>query len=227
MARGQPRVEARAGPSGCQPISCLLWCPREYPKFRKRHVTPKMRPETLRWSFGKAAGDAGFVRCCSWSQRESWQQEVPSGWGGLTPCLFPPQRWSGPEKLLALDELIDRCEPPQIKHMMQVIEPQFQRDFISLLPKEVSDLLWLWAQSAWQRVGEDGHSRTPGSTEEALRHPPARRTLQALLTDSCAFVLPQAARPAGGAAPLALSGRERPGQATAWVCRAGLLPCSD
>lgn len=51
------------------------------------------------------------------------------------PC---PQRWSGPEKLLALDELIDRCEPSQIKYMMQVIEPQFQRDFISLLPKEVS-----------------------------------------------------------------------------------------
>lgn len=48
------------------------------------------------------------------------------------------QRWSGPEKLLALDELIDRCEPSQIKYMMQVIEPQFQRDFISLLPKEVS-----------------------------------------------------------------------------------------
>uniref|UniRef100_A0ABM5FVG5 F-box/WD repeat-containing protein 7-like n=1 Tax=Pogona vitticeps TaxID=103695 RepID=A0ABM5FVG5_9SAUR len=48
------------------------------------------------------------------------------------------QRWSGPEKLLALDELIDRCEPPQIKHMMQVIEPQFQRDFISLLPKELA-----------------------------------------------------------------------------------------
>ena len=51
---------------------------------------------------------------------------------------FFSQRWSGPEKLLALDELIDRCEPPQIKHMMQVIEPQFQRDFISLLPKEVN-----------------------------------------------------------------------------------------
>ncbi|XP_039203929.1 F-box/WD repeat-containing protein 7-like [Crotalus tigris] len=48
------------------------------------------------------------------------------------------QHWSGPEKLLALDELIDRCEPPQIKHMMQVIEPQFQRDFISLLPKELA-----------------------------------------------------------------------------------------
>ncbi|XP_067322478.1 F-box/WD repeat-containing protein 7-like isoform X1 [Anolis sagrei] len=48
------------------------------------------------------------------------------------------QRWSSSEKLLALDELIDRCEPPQIKHMMQVIEPQFQRDFISLLPKELA-----------------------------------------------------------------------------------------
>lgn len=47
------------------------------------------------------------------------------------------QMWSGPERLLALDELIDRCETSQVKHMMQVIEPQFQRDFISLLPKEV------------------------------------------------------------------------------------------
>lgn len=49
----------------------------------------------------------------------------------------PLQTWSGPERLLALDELIDRCETGQVKHMMQVIEPQFQRDFISLLPKEV------------------------------------------------------------------------------------------
>lgn len=47
------------------------------------------------------------------------------------------QMWSGPERLLALDELIDRCETSQVKHVMQVIEPQFQRDFISLLPKEV------------------------------------------------------------------------------------------
>ncbi|XP_048453801.1 F-box/WD repeat-containing protein 7-like [Rhincodon typus] len=50
------------------------------------------------------------------------------------------QKWSGPEKLLALDELIDRCETSQIKYMMQVIEPQFQRDFISLLPKETIGL---------------------------------------------------------------------------------------
>lgn len=55
-----------------------------------------------------------------------------------TSSLHPSmQMWSGPERLLALDELIDRCETSQVKHVMQVIEPQFQRDFISLLPKEV------------------------------------------------------------------------------------------
>ena len=40
--------------------------------------------------------------------------------------------------MLAIDELIERCEPTQVRHMMQVIEPQFQRDFISLLPKELA-----------------------------------------------------------------------------------------
>ncbi|XP_008396813.2 F-box/WD repeat-containing protein 7 isoform X1 [Poecilia reticulata] len=57
---------------------------------------------------------------------------------GLQEWLRTFQSWSGPEKLLALDELIDSCEPTQVKHMMQVIEPQFQRDFISLLPKELA-----------------------------------------------------------------------------------------
>ncbi|NP_001089186.1 F-box and WD repeat domain containing 7 L homeolog [Xenopus laevis] len=57
---------------------------------------------------------------------------------GLQEWLKMFQSWSGPEKLLALDELIDICEPTQVKHMMQVIEPQFQRDFISLLPKELA-----------------------------------------------------------------------------------------
>jgi len=39
--------------------------------------------------------------------------------------------------MLALDELIGLCDATQVRHVMQVIEPQFQRDFISLLPKEV------------------------------------------------------------------------------------------
>ena len=38
---------------------------------------------------------------------------------------------------MALDEVVELCEPTQVRHVMAVIEPQFQRDFISLLPKEV------------------------------------------------------------------------------------------
>ncbi|KAG8196096.1 hypothetical protein JTE90_007834 [Oedothorax gibbosus] len=47
------------------------------------------------------------------------------------------QEWSNLDRLSALDRLIDVCDPAQVRHMMNVIEPQFQRDFISLLPKEV------------------------------------------------------------------------------------------
>ena len=47
-------------------------------------------------------------------------------------------RWSNAEKILAIDQLIAGCQPTQVRHMMAVIEPQFQRDFISLLPKEVN-----------------------------------------------------------------------------------------
>uniref|UniRef100_A0A0K2TGQ8 F-box domain-containing protein n=1 Tax=Lepeophtheirus salmonis TaxID=72036 RepID=A0A0K2TGQ8_LEPSM len=46
--------------------------------------------------------------------------------------------WSHVERLHALDNLIETCDPTQVRHMMQVIEPQFQRDFISLLPKELA-----------------------------------------------------------------------------------------
>ncbi|CAH0546131.1 unnamed protein product [Brassicogethes aeneus] len=48
------------------------------------------------------------------------------------------QFWSNAERIMAINELIARCEPTQVRHMMQVIEPQFQRDFISLLPKELA-----------------------------------------------------------------------------------------
>lgn len=46
--------------------------------------------------------------------------------------------WSHVERLVAVDRLIELCEPTQVRHMMKVIEPQFQRDFISLLPKELA-----------------------------------------------------------------------------------------
>ncbi|XP_005090782.1 F-box/WD repeat-containing protein 7 [Aplysia californica] len=48
------------------------------------------------------------------------------------------QAWSNAERMMAVDELITLCDPTQVRHMMQVIEPQFQRDFISLLPKELA-----------------------------------------------------------------------------------------
>ncbi|XP_077983624.1 F-box/WD repeat-containing protein 7-like [Glandiceps talaboti] len=48
------------------------------------------------------------------------------------------QSWSAAQRLMALDELINRCDPSQVRHVMSVIEPQFQRDFISLLPRELA-----------------------------------------------------------------------------------------
>lgn len=48
------------------------------------------------------------------------------------------QAWTFEEKKHALDELMARCNPPIIRHVMSSIEPRFQRDFISLLPKELA-----------------------------------------------------------------------------------------
>ncbi|GAB1603669.1 hypothetical protein Ahia01_000648200, partial [Argonauta hians] len=56
----------------------------------------------------------------------------------LAQWLHTFQSWSNPERCLALDEMIELCDPTQVRHIMQVIEPQFQRDFISLLPKELA-----------------------------------------------------------------------------------------
>ncbi|XP_037615029.1 F-box/WD repeat-containing protein 7-like isoform X2 [Sebastes umbrosus] len=80
-------------------------------------------------------GDLRLANGHSAQRRRVTSGPPPSG---LQDWLHIFQTWSGPERLLALDELIDRCETNQVKHMMQVIEPQFQRDFISLLPKELA-----------------------------------------------------------------------------------------
>ncbi|XP_069748396.1 F-box/WD repeat-containing protein 7-like isoform X2 [Narcine bancroftii] len=103
------------------------------------------------------------------------------------------QKWSGPEKLLALDELIDRCETSQIKYMMQVIEPQFQRDFISLLPKELAlyvlsfleprDLLQA-AQTCryWRILAEDNLLWKEKCREEVIEEPLCLRRRRMLST---------------------------------------------
>ncbi|XP_076446770.1 F-box/WD repeat-containing protein 7-like isoform X2 [Babylonia areolata] len=46
--------------------------------------------------------------------------------------------WSNAEKAMALDDLISHCELPEVRHMRDLLEPHFQRDFISLLPKELA-----------------------------------------------------------------------------------------
>ncbi|KAJ1525042.1 hypothetical protein ONE63_009888 [Megalurothrips usitatus] len=48
------------------------------------------------------------------------------------------EHWRNADRLMAIDRLIESCEPIQVRHMLEVIEPQFQRDFISLLPKELA-----------------------------------------------------------------------------------------
>lgn len=52
--------------------------------------------------------------------------------------LLQYQDWSNAERLMAVDRLIELSEPTQVRHILKVIEPQFQRDFISLLPEEVA-----------------------------------------------------------------------------------------
>ncbi|KAL3880655.1 hypothetical protein ACJMK2_032877 [Sinanodonta woodiana] len=69
------------------------------------------------------------------------RQRIPSKENpptGLAQWLQTFQSWGNAERLMAVDELIKLCDPTQVRHMMQVIEPQFQRDFISLLPKELA-----------------------------------------------------------------------------------------
>ncbi|KAM3969028.1 F-box and WD-40 domain protein 7 [Aphomia sociella] len=48
------------------------------------------------------------------------------------------QAWSNNEKIQAIDALISRCANSHVRYMMKAIEPLFQRDFISLLPKELA-----------------------------------------------------------------------------------------
>lgn len=57
---------------------------------------------------------------------------------GLKSWLAKYQTWSPAQKLHALDSLIDVCDLNQVRHIHEIILPQFQRDFISLLPKELA-----------------------------------------------------------------------------------------
>lgn len=57
---------------------------------------------------------------------------------GLEEWLRTFHQWSLEERKYALDEIIENCEPTVVRHIMGTIEPRFQRDFISLLPRELA-----------------------------------------------------------------------------------------
>ena len=57
---------------------------------------------------------------------------------GLEEWLRTFHQWSVEERKYALDEIIETCEPAIVRHIMGTIEPRFQRDFISLLPRELA-----------------------------------------------------------------------------------------
>lgn len=57
---------------------------------------------------------------------------------GLDHWLRTFHQWSVEERKYALDEIIESCEPTVVRHIMGTIEPRFQRDFISLLPRELA-----------------------------------------------------------------------------------------
>ncbi|CAH1396870.1 unnamed protein product [Nezara viridula] len=121
------------------------------------------------------------------------QQRVPSVSSSkdipppeMSEWLSQFQKWTNAERIIAINRLVESCEPSQVRHMMQLIEPQFQRDFISLLPKELALLVLSFlepkdllraAQTCrnWRFLAEDNllwreKCRQAGITRESPSH---------------------------------------------------------
>ncbi|KAG9344055.1 hypothetical protein JZ751_012533, partial [Albula glossodonta] len=191
-------------PLGCTRVLSVLLLASPGRRLRRRSLSPLRDrcfiPDSGRGLAGHAARPAGLVpypatpttfgdlRAANGQGQQRRRITSIQPPAGLQEWLRTFQSWSGPEKLLALDELIDSCEPTQVKHMMQVIEPQFQRDFISLLPKELAlyvlsflepkDLLQA-AQTCryWRNLAEDNLLWREKCREEGIDEPlpPKRR----------------------------------------------------
>ncbi|CAG4942638.1 unnamed protein product [Colias eurytheme] len=104
--------------------------------WRKRRLEPPP-PQSAK----KFCPDGSMLPCTGeWSpglqalQQNSMLQGPPE----LKQWLNRFQSWSNSEKIQAIDALISRCAAGHVRHMMKAIEPLFQRDFISLLPKELA-----------------------------------------------------------------------------------------
>ncbi|KOB72428.1 Archipelago, partial [Operophtera brumata] len=115
------------------------------PEPERERVWRKRRYDTpLPVSAKKFCPDGSYVSCgeASWApstspaamQSAAVQNPPPD----IKPWLTKFQSWTNNEKIQAIDALIGRCAAGQVRHMMKAIEPLFQRDFISLLPKELA-----------------------------------------------------------------------------------------
>eukprot|EP00794_Sanderia_malayensis_P015617 gene15616-17191_t len=73
---------------------------------------------------------------------ETVRRRLPSKVSGppaaLQPWLDDFLSWNNEERTSSLDSLVELCDMSLIRHLMAKIEPLFQRDFISLLPKELA-----------------------------------------------------------------------------------------
>lgn len=107
--------------------------------WRKRRCEPPP-PQSAK----KFRPDGSFVAS---SGPESWVAASAPGMQGSINTQGPPEvkhwlnkfsSWTDSEKTQAIEALISRCAAGQVRHMMKAIEPLFQRDFISLLPKELA-----------------------------------------------------------------------------------------
>jgi len=113
--------------------------------------------------------------------------------------------WSGEQRLAALDQLLEVSDSAQVRHMMQVIKPRFQRDFISLLPRELAlhvlsflpagDLLRA-AQTcrSWRQLAEDNLLWREKCREQQLDDLTELRELRRRQTVSCPSQPPDASR---------------------------------
>jgi len=126
----------------------------------------------------------------------------PSDIEGGVEWLERYMNWNEKEKVIMLDSLINVSQASEVRHMLKVIEPHFQRDFISNLPREVSlqilshlqphDLL-LAAKTCkfWREISEDHLLWKHKCLEEGITEPYKRPTnRRALKNGSLASVCP-------------------------------------
>ncbi|KAG7313413.1 hypothetical protein JYU34_000534 [Plutella xylostella] len=103
--------------------------------WRKRRYDPPATPQLAKKFCGEGSSS---MRDADWNLPSCSSAGAFQGPPEMKNWLNRFQSWSNSEKIQAIDALISRCAAGHVRHMMKAIEPLFQRDFISLLPKELA-----------------------------------------------------------------------------------------